>query len=127
MRLHFVHSPASYVKLLPERGFTLLSNLILNAVQHSSPGLTVTVCLRKQPQGSVMLDVEDAGTGISPEALPHIFERFYREDRSRSRDTGGTGLGLSICKSIVDAAGGSISVESEAGQGTRVTVAFISA
>ncbi len=127
VRLHFVRPPTSYVKLLPERGFTLLSNLILNAVQHSSPGLTVTVCLTRQPQGSVMLDVEDAGTGISPEALPHIFERFYREDRSRSRDTGGTGLGLSICKSIVDAAGGSISVESEPGQGTRVTVAFISA
>ncbi len=126
VHLYFVRSPMCQVRLLPERGFTLLSNLILNAVQHSSPGLTVTVCLTRQQQGSVTLYVEDTGTGISPESLPHIFERFYREDRSRSRDTGGTGLGLSICKSIVDAAGGKITVESKPGQGTRVTVAFIS-
>ena len=119
-------SPAVQVRLLPERGFVLLSNLVLNAVQHSSPGQTVAVSLTLQ-QKSVMLEVVDTGTGISPEALPHLFERFYREDRSRSRDTGGTGLGLSISRSIVEAAGGSISLESEPGRGTRVTVTFISA
>jgi signal transduction histidine kinase len=118
--------PAVQVRLLPERAFVLVSNLVLNAVQHSSPGQTVSVSLTVQ-QRSVMLEVVDAGTGISPEALPHLFERFYREDRSRSRDTGGTGLGLSICKSIVEGVGGSISVESEPGRGTHVTVVFISA
>jgi signal transduction histidine kinase len=71
--------------------------------------------------------VTDRGDGIGPEALPHIFERFYREDTSRSRETGGTGLGLAICKSIVDAAGGIIEVESTVGVGTRVMVTFIPA
>ena len=66
----------------------------------------------------------DQGEGIGPEALPHIFERFYREDTSRSRETGGTGLGLAICKSIVDAAHGAIRVESRQGQGTTVEVTF---
>ena len=123
--LHFVPSPVLQVRLLPERGFALVSNLVLNAVQHSPSGGAVTVSVTSQ-QGRVMLRVEDAGDGISPEALPHLFERFYREDRSRSRDTGGTGLGLSICKSIVEGAGGSIRIESTPGQGTRVSVAFIS-
>ena len=118
--------PAVQVRLLPERAFALVSNLVLNAVQHSSPGQTVSVSLTVQ-QRSVMLEVVDAGTGISSEALPHLFERFYREDRSRSRDTGGTGLGLSICKSIVEGVGGSISLESEPGRGTHVSVVFISA
>ena len=124
--LGLVRAATTPVRLLPERGFALLSNLVLNAVQHSSPGQKVLVSLTT-PRKSVMLEVVDTGTGISPEALPHLFERFYREDRSRSRDTGGTGLGLSICKSIVEAAGGSISLESEPGRGTRVTVVFISA
>ena len=75
----------------------------------------------------MLLEVQDVGSGIAPEALPHIFERFYREDRSRSRETGGTGLGLSICKSIVEAAGGSIAVESSLEQGTRVLVTFSAA
>ena len=124
--LDFVRPAAIPVRILPERGFALVSNLVLNAVQHSSPGQTVVVSLTAR-QKSVMLQVIDTGSGISPEALPHLFERFYREDRSRSRDTGGTGLGLSICKSIVEAAGGSISLESAPGRGTRVSVAFISA
>ena len=124
--LDFVSAAAIPLRILPERGFALVSNLILNAIQHSSPGQTIVVSLMAQ-QKSVMLQVIDTGTGISPEALPHLFERFYREDRSRSRDTGGSGLGLSICKSIVEAAGGSISLESEPGRGTRVMVAFISA
>ncbi len=124
--LDFVRQAAIPVRLLPDRGFALVSNLVLNAVQHSSPGQTVSVSLTVQQQLAT-LEVVDTGTGVSPEALPHLFERFFREDRSRSRDTGGTGLGLSICKSIVEAAGGSISLESEPGQGTRVTVTFMSA
>ena len=124
--LHFSPAPAAKVRLLPERGLALVSNLVMNAVQHSPSGSAVTVSLTSQWE-RIVLQVEDAGEGISPEALPHVFERFYREDRSRSRDTGGTGLGLSICKSIVEAAGGSISIDSIRGQGTRVVVVFISA
>jgi|HubBroStandDraft_4_1064222.scaffolds.fasta_scaffold1914056_1 signal transduction histidine kinase len=66
--------------------------------------------------------VQDFGTGISPESLPHVFDRFFREDSSRSRETGGAGLGLSICKAIVEKAGGSIEIESEKGKGTIVKV-----
>ena len=66
--------------------------------------------------------IEDSGCGIPAEHLPHIFDRFYRVDASRTTATGGTGLGLSICRSIAEAHGGSIEITSEAGQGTRVTV-----
>ena len=114
------------VRLWPEKGLALISNLVMNAVQHSPSGRAVTVSLSTQQQ-QVTLQVADSGCGISAEALPHIFERFYREDRSRSRNTGGTGLGLSICKSIVETAGGSISIKSSPEEGTLVTVTFIAA
>jgi signal transduction histidine kinase len=70
------------------------------------------------------LRVEDDGRGIAKEALPYVFDRFYREDRSRSRETGGTGLGLAICKAIATRYGGEIGIESEAGVGTSVRVRF---
>jgi signal transduction histidine kinase len=66
--------------------------------------------------------VIDRGEGIAAEHLPLIFQKFYRSDASRSRHTGGTGLGLAICKAIVEAAGGTISIESEINRGTTVTV-----
>ena len=68
------------------------------------------------------IDVADAGKGISPEDAAHIFERFYRADTSRTRDTGGSGLGLAIVKSLVEQHGGSISVDSELGSGSVFTV-----
>jgi signal transduction histidine kinase len=71
--------------------------------------------------------VEDEGDGIAPEDLPHVFDRFYRGDPSRSRNTGGTGLGLSICKAIVTRYQGTIRIASQPQAGTRVTVHFPSA
>ena len=125
--LHCHPSPVPSVRLLPERGLALITNLVLNAVQHSAAGSPVTVTLTNARDREVVLQVSDAGAGIAADALPHIFERFFREDRSRSRDTGGAGLGLAICKSIVEAAGGSIAAESSPGHGTRITVIFITA
>jgi signal transduction histidine kinase len=105
----------------------LVENLLTNAVQHSAPGSVVE--LRMTVEGSeVVLEVEDHGDGIDPEALPHVFDRFYRGDPSRTRNTGGTGLGLAICKAIVDKAGGSIVLTSERNEtgerktGTTATV-----
>lgn len=113
------------VPLSAERAETLVSNLVMNAVQHSSRGAVVTVAVERDGTGhGGMLAVRDHGSGISAEALPHVFDRFFREDTSRSRETGGAGLGLAICKSIVDAAGGTIKMESEPGVGTTVRVIF---
>ena len=104
----------------------LVSNLIINATQHSRDGGLIAV--KVQPMGGfALLTVQDHGYGISPEALPHVFERFYREDASRSRETGGAGLGLSICKAIVEAASGTIEIESTVGLGTIVYVKLPSA
>jgi signal transduction histidine kinase len=104
----------------------LISNLIVNAVQHSRDGGLIGLRV-ESIDGFVSLTVQDHGYGISAEALPHVFERFYREDASRSRETGGAGLGLSICKAIVEAASGTIEIESTAGVGTTVHVKLPSA
>ena len=72
--------------------------------------------------GGVLLTVADTGQGIPVEDIPHLFERFYRVDKSRSRIQGRNGLGLAICKAIVDAHGGTIDVASQAGVGTTFTV-----
>ena len=114
-------------ELTPEATEVLASNLLLNAIQHSPEGAEVFLSIRKLDPKETLLEIRDAGQGIAAESLPHIFDRFYRADASRSRDTGGTGLGLSICKKIVDSAGGSIVVTSRPDRGTTVTVTFRSA
>ena len=104
----------------------LASNLIMNAIQHSFAGseVIVTVGRAESTEYVAALEVKDFGKGISPESLPHVFERFFREDPSRSRNTGGVGLGLAICKNIVEKAGGSIQIQSAKGQGTIITVSL---
>ncbi len=101
----------------------VLLNLLSNALQHTPPDGQIIVSAR-QITGAVQVVVQDTGEGIAPEDLSHIFERFYRADRARSRDTGGSGLGLSIAKSLVEAQGGKVTVESQIGQGSVFTVSL---
>jgi signal transduction histidine kinase len=97
-------------------------NLLENAVRYSSEGSSVEVAVTRNNGGPFHIVFQDHGPGIPPHDLPHVFERFYRGDRSRTRATGGFGLGLAIAKALVEAYGGTISAESQPGRGTRMTV-----
>ncbi|MEM7454786.1 MAG: ATP-binding protein [Planctomycetota bacterium] len=99
----------------------VVSNLLTNAIHYSESGDNVSVSMSSSDD-YVTIDVEDSGTGIPDEELARIFDRFYRVDKERSRETGGSGLGLSICKSIIERHNGSISVESVAGKGSTFRV-----
>ncbi|PPT10761.1 two-component sensor histidine kinase [Geitlerinema sp. FC II] len=113
-----------------DRLVRLFANLLGNAVLYTPPGGTVTASLKyvTTKQGSALqARVEDTGIGISPDALPHVFDRFYRADPARSHDAShrvGSGLGLAIARAIVDNHDGEISIESEVDRGTVVTVCF---
>jgi two-component system phosphate regulon sensor histidine kinase PhoR len=98
-------------------------NLIENAVKYSGTHQPILICasLKRISSGNeeeLTISVADRGCGIHPEHLPRLFERFYRVDKGRSRQAGGTGLGLSIVKHIVQAHGGTISVESQLDEGS---------
>lgn len=101
----------------------LLLNLVDNAIKYTPPGGRVSVSLSKQ-NGWAHLAVSDTGVGIPAEDLPHIFDRFYRVDKARSRAQGGSGLGLAIAKWIAQAHGGGIQVKSAVGEGTTFTVSI---
>lgn len=98
-----------------------ITNLIENGIKYNKPGGTVNVKLDAQPLMFV-IEVSDDGMGIPEEALPHIFERFYRVDKSHSREIGGNGLGLSITKNVILMHKGAIKVDSTLGEGTLFTV-----
>jgi signal transduction histidine kinase len=99
----------------------VLANLVSNAVRYTPSGGRVT--LHAYPtRGGVVVEVTDTGEGIRPEDMPHVFEQFFRGERSRSRATGGSGLGLAIAKAIVEAHNGQIRVESTVGKGSRFVV-----
>ncbi len=99
----------------------MLFNLVDNAVQHTFEGGKITIGWEQAGNG-VKIFVADNGEGIAPQDLPHIFEPFYRGDRSRSRRRGGTGLGLAMVKALVEAHGGKITAASTPGQGARFTI-----
>lgn len=96
-------------------------NLVENAIKYSPPGETIKVSLQKV-KAQIELIVADTGIGISTEDLPNIFERFYRADKARSRESGGSGLGLAIVETIVKAHKGEITVSSQLGKGTTFTI-----
>lgn len=107
----------------PQRMLQVLTNLIGNALRYTAPGGQITLAAQADARlHEVTITVRDSGQGIAPEDLPHIFERFYRADRARTRSSGGAGLGLAIVRQIVLAHGGTIDAASRQGYGTTFTV-----
>ncbi len=98
-----------------------VSNLVSNAVAHTPPGGTVTLAAASEG-AAIRIEVSDTGGGIPADALPRVFDRFFRVDPSRSKTSGGTGLGLAIVQSILTLHGGSAEISSQLGHGTRVTL-----
>jgi two-component system, OmpR family, phosphate regulon sensor histidine kinase PhoR len=101
----------------------ILINLVENALRHTGEGGRITIQTVPESDG-VTLSVSDTGSGIAPEHLPRIFERFYRADAGRSREAGGTGLGLAIVRHLVEAHGGMVRAESVVGAGTTIRIFF---
>lgn len=106
----------------PDRLAQVLTNLLSNALRHTPPGGSVTVETEARKE-RVLFRISDTGEGIAQEHLPHVFERFYRADRARSREDGGAGLGLAISKALVEAMDGQIWAES-AGPGQGAAFSF---
>ena len=100
---------------------TALSNLIDNAIHYNKPGGQIRISAERH-NGALNLSVTDTGNGIPSEELHRIFERFYRVDKSRTRESGGTGLGLSIVKHAIESQGGAINVTSRIGAGSTFTI-----
>lgn len=105
----------------PERLMQVMTNLVDNAIRYNPTGTRVIVGARPAAEG-IELSVSDNGLGIPPEDAPHVFERFWRAEKSRNRATGGSGLGLAIVKQLVEAHRGQVQVESQPGRGTRFEV-----
>jgi two-component system OmpR family sensor kinase len=105
----------------------IVDNLLGNARAHTPPGAPVRVRVRGD-NGSALIEVEDSGPGLGTEEVERVFERFYRSDSSRSRDSGGVGLGLSIVAAVARAHGGSVVAASETGRGAtfRITLPLAS-
>lgn len=101
----------------------LIRNLIVNAIQYNKPKGVVKINLKPKPE-ALFLSIQDSGIGIAQEDLPHIFDRFYRVDTSRSRLSGGTGLGLAIVQHIAELYKAEITVESEVAKGSCFIVSF---
>ncbi len=99
-------------------------NLVSNAVRYTPQGGEIVMRWHEQADGKVAFSVQDSGIGIAPEHIPRLTERFYRVDRSRSRETGGTGLGLAIVKHIVNRHQGSLEISSEEGKGSTFSIVF---
>ncbi len=97
----------------------VISNLVGNGLRHTPPGGRITVSVAAGTVGNAVVVVTDTGSGIAPEDLPHVFDRFYRADRSRNRASGGSGLGLAIVRQLIEAHGGAVSVASDPGRETR--------
>lgn len=121
IRLILESEPVPLVLGNRERLQQLLINLLDNAIRYTSPGGTVVVRMGLKEE-YVAIAVEDTGVGIEPEHLPRLFDRFYRTDRSREKNSGGTGLGLPIVKEVAEAHRGTVTIQSEIGKGSIFTL-----
>jgi two-component system phosphate regulon sensor histidine kinase PhoR len=121
LELHQTAPPGIVVNADSDRLEQVLTNLIDNALKYTPAGGRISVAVSPR-NGEVEVSITDTGRGIPADDLPHVFERFYRADRSRTRGSGGTGLGLAIAKHIIEAHGGHISVRSRRNEGTTFTV-----
>jgi signal transduction histidine kinase len=98
----------------------VLNNLLTNALRHTAQGtITISAAVSQKDGKNVGIAITDTGEGIATEDFPHVFDRFYRGDKARSRASGGIGLGLSIARTWIKLMGGEIGVESATGQGAR--------
>ncbi|KAA6463012.1 HAMP domain-containing histidine kinase [Acidobacteria bacterium AB60] len=120
--LEFQQAPNVRVPARDTELTQLWVNLIENAIQHSPSGSAVVIATETNGSSKCRVRVEDRGSGIPSMDIPHVFERFYRSDASRSRLTGGSGLGLSIAKAVVEKNHGTIALQSQPGKGTTVLV-----
>jgi len=110
------------IQIDEERMAQALGNLVSNALRYTPEDGVITLSALLITENQLLITVLDTGTGIAPEDLSRIFERFYRADQARNLVAGESGLGLAITRSIVEAHGGEISVDSEVGQGTRFEI-----
>jgi signal transduction histidine kinase len=111
------------VEVDPGRMAQVLENLVNNALRYTPEGGRIVLSAEANTS-TIKLHVQDNGVGITPEDLPYVFDRFYRSEKSRPRQGTESGLGLAIAKSIVEAHGGSLWVESALGEGTTFTIAL---
>jgi two-component system sensor histidine kinase BaeS len=105
----------------PARIRQVLRNLLDNALRYTTRGGSIDVGVEATPPSSITVSVRDTGSGISPEDLPHVFEHFFKADRSRDRSHSGSGIGLAIVKQLVEAHGGTVRAASQPGVGSRFT------
>ena len=123
-RIEFDNGPACELAGVQTEVYSAMSNLVTNAIRYTPDAGLVRVSWTVLQDGRGEFMVQDTGPGIAPEHLPRLTERFYRIDRSRSRETGGTGLGLAIVKHVAQRHGAELSIQSQLGQGSRFAVIF---
>ena len=119
--LHFEIKNNLFLQADEEKVKQIILNIFMNAINYTPRKGHVSILI-KEINDTILIQLSDTGIGIEKEALPRIFERFYRIDKDRSRETGGTGLGLAIVKHIVEAHQGKIEVKSELGQGSTFSI-----
>ena len=120
--LAFGPVPAAEVAVSQTELLSAMSNLVSNAIRYTPAHKAIDVCWGLLPEGGAEFRVHDAGPGIAPEHIPRLTERFYRVDRSRSRETGGTGLGLAIVKHVAQRHGGELRIASAVGAGSTFSL-----